>query len=444
MKHKIMATLLLCGLLTGGNAQQPRVLQLTEALELSVKNNKQLQLRKAQIEEATAAVQEAKEKKLPSASISGAYMLLGNANIDMAQKQGQSGNPSQEAPSPNQAMYGMFNVSQPLYAGGKIKYGILSAQYLQKATTLDAENNLEEVLINTMESFSNLYKANTAVMLVKENLQQSRQRVKDFTAMEANGLLPRNDLLKAQLQMSNVELSLLDAENNWAMANLNMNLLLGLPTGTILQPDTTGVEKRIDDRTLEQFTQLALSGRKDKAALGNRIDAALIAVKAVKADKIPTVSLTGGYVAAHIPDVISVTNAVNIGVGVSYNIASLWKTAAREKQARSRVQQLQLNESILNDKIVQQVNQRYLSLLSQRKKIDVMQKANEQATENYRIVQNKFNNQLATTTELLEADVARLQASLAYTLARADAFVAYHQLLLSTGNLSQTLNISAK
>lgn len=444
MKHKIMATLLLCGLLTGSNAQQPRVLQLTEALELSVKNNKQLQLRKAQIEEATAAVQEAKEKKLPSASISGAYMLLGNANIDMAQKQGQPGNPSQGAPSPNQAMYGMFNVSQPLYAGGKIKYGILSAQYLQKATTLDAENNLEEVLINTMESFSNLYKANTAVMLVKENLQQSRQRVKDFTAMEANGLLPRNDLLKAQLQMSNVELSLLDAENNWAMANLNMNLLLGLPTGTILQPDTTGVEKRIDDRTLEQFTQLALSGRKDKAALVNRIDAALIAVKAVKADKIPTVSLTGGYVAAHIPDVISITNAVNIGVGVSYNIASLWKTAAREKQARSRVQQLQLNESILNDKIVQQVNQRYLSLLSQRKKIDVMQKANEQATENYRIVQNKFNNQLATATELLEADVARLQASLAYTLARADAFVAYHQLLLSTGNLSQTLNISAK
>lgn len=444
MKHKLMATLLLCGILTGGNAQQPRVLQLTEALELSVKNNKQLQLRKAQIDEATAAVQEAKEKKLPSASISGAYMLLGNANIDMAQKQSQPGNPSQEAPSPNQAMYGMLNISQPLYAGGKIKYGILSAQYLQKATTLDAENNLEEVLLNTMESFSNLYKANTAVLLVKENMQQSRQRVKDFTALEANGLLPRNDLLKAQLQLSNVELSLLDAENNLAMANLNMNLLLGLSPQTLLQPDTTGVEKRMDDRTLEQFTQLALSGRKDKAALSNRINAAEIGVKAIKADKIPAISLTGGYVAAHIPDVISVTNAVNIGVGVSYNIASLWKTAAREKQARSRVQQLQLNEFILNDKIVLQVNQRYLSLLSQRKKIDVMQKANEQATENYRIVQNKFNNQLATTTELLEADVARLQASLAYTLARADAFVAYHQLLLSTGNLSQTLNISAK
>jgi outer membrane protein TolC len=54
-------------------------------------------------------------------------------------------------------------------------------------------------------------------------------------------------------------------------------------------------------------------------------------------------------------------------------------------------------------------------------------------------VKNKFDNSLATTTDLLDADIAQLQARLSYTLSRADAFVAYHKLLQTAGLLSQEL-----
>ena len=77
--------------------------------------------------------------------------------------------------------------------------------------------------------------------------------------------------------------------------------------------------------------------------------------------------------------------------------------------------------------------------MSNRKKIDVYAKAVTQAEENYRIVRNKFNNALATTTDLLDADVAQLQSRLSYTLARADAFVAYNRLLQTAGILSMDL-----
>ena len=66
-------------------------------------------------------------------------------------------------------------------------------------------------------------------------------------------------------------------------------------------------------------------------------------------------------------------------------------------------------------------------------------KAVQQAEENYRIVKNKFDNSLATTTDLLDADVAQLQSRLSYTLARADAFVAYNKLLQTAGLLSTEL-----
>jgi outer membrane protein TolC len=86
-----------------------------------------------------------------------------------------------------------------------------------------------------------------------------------------------------------------------------------------------------------------------------------------------------------------------------------------------------------------QVNKNYFDLLSSRKKIEVLRVSVQQAEENYRIVKNKFDNSLATTTDLLDADIAQLQARLSYTLSRADAFVAYHKLLQTSGLLSTEL-----
>jgi len=66
----------------------------------------------------------------------------------------------------------------------------------------------------------------------------------------------------------------------------------------------------------------------------------------------------------------------------------------------------------------------------------VYEKAVEQATENYRITKNKYDNALATTTELLDADVAVLQTKLSVTNAKADSFLAYNKLLQVTGTIN--------
>jgi outer membrane protein TolC len=420
---------------------EKRPLTLAEAVELSVKNSHQLKNSQAKIEEATAALKEAVQKKLPDASVMGSYLRLTTANVDLKTKNNSNGGTgtASETPKVSQAMYGILNASLPLYAGGRIRYGIESSAFLEKAAKLDAEDDKDEVIQTTIEAFATLFKAKTAVRLVKENLVQSQQRANDLSNLEKNGLLARNDLLKAQLQSSTIELNLLDAENNLQLANVNMDLMLGLPTTTELVLDTTGIAKKDDPRVLDDYLQLAMNNRKDVSALDYRKKAAESGVKAVKGEKYPSLQLTGGYIAADIPKVFSVTNALNIGVGVSFNIASLWKNKAKVQQAEAKVKQLVATQAMADDNIRLQVNKNYFSLLSFRKKIEVYAKALEQATENYRIVNNKFNNSLATTTELLEADVAQLQATLSYTLARADAFVAYHKLLQTAGVLSTEL-----
>ncbi|HEV7779860.1 MAG TPA: TolC family protein [Chitinophagaceae bacterium] len=418
-------------------AQEKRPLTLSEAIDLSVKNSHQLKNSQAKIEEATAALKEAVQKKLPDVGVSGSYLRLGAANFDLKTKSNNNGGgTTNETPKVNQAMYGILNASLPIYSGGRIRYGIESSEFLEKAAKLDAEDDKDEVIQTAIEAFATLFKAKSAVRLVKENLAQSQQRAKDLANLEKNGLLARNDLLKAELQSSNIELSLLDAENNLQLANVNMDLMLGLPATTELVLDTNGIAKKDDPRVLDDYLQLALGNRKDVTALDYRKKAAEAGVKSAGSSKYPSLSLTGGYIAADVPHVFTVTNAINIGVGVSYNIASLWKNKAKVQQAEARVKQIVATQVTADDDVRLQVNKNYFSLLSSRKKIEVYAKAVEQAKENYRIVKNKFDNSLATTTELLEADVAQLQATLSYTLARADAFVAYHKLLQTSGVLT--------
>jgi outer membrane protein len=333
-------------------------------------------------------------------------------------------------------MYGIFNAALPLYTGGKIKYGIESAKYLEEAAKLDAADNKEAVILNTINAYSNLFKSMKAVTLVKENLEQSNQRVKDFTNLEKNGLVPRNDLLKVALQSSNIALTLLDAESNNKIASVNMALMLGLKEQTVLIADSFSLQQTYSIKTIEEYEQLALMARNDINALALRKKSAELGIKSAKTDYYPSLALTAGYIAANLPAFLTITNAITVGVGVKYSLSSLWKTKSKIEQADARVQQITASQEMLNDNIRLHINQAYQGYLLSRKKIEVYQKAIEQATENYRITKNKYDNSLATTTDLLDADVAQLQTRLNVSNAIADAVVAYNTLLQTAGILN--------
>lgn len=446
MKYKMYLKLivLVFAIFIAENAisQEQRALTLKEAIDLSIKNSKQLRASKARIDAAVSQVKEAEENRLPNFNVSGSYLRLNSAHIDLKSNSnnnsGTGNGNSSSPPKISQALYGIANLSYSIYAGGRLKYAIESAKYLEEATKLDADNDREAIVLNTMNAYTNLYKASAVINVVRGSLESSRQRDTTFSHLEQNGILARNDLLKSELQTSNIELSLLDAENNLRLANINMDLMLGLPERTDLLIDTTVFASNVSVKNITDYEQLAIQNRKDVQALAFRKKAAGTAIKSAKTEGYPTIALTGGYVAAYIPNFITITNAINAGIGVQYNLASLWKTNTRLQQAKAREDEIQANEEQLNDAIQLQINQDYQNYLFSQKRIDVYQKALEQATENFRIVNNKYNNNLATITELLDADVALLQTKLNLSLSRADQISAYYKLLHTAGLLNGT------
>ncbi len=434
INNSVLALALFVGF-ANANAQEKKTLTLDEAVQLGIQNSKNLKIDAAKIEEATADLLEAKNKQLPELKGSGSYMYLPNkpnVNIKLPGVSAEGGS----SPEVHQVLYGSANLSVPIYSGGRIKYGIQSAKYLVEASKLTTENDKTAIAYNVAQAYNNLFKANQSIKVLEENLTASQKRDETFLKLENNGVIARNDRLKANLQTSNIELQLLEARNNYNIANINMDLLLGLPETTEIEVDQNYIEEGEDVKPVDFYVNAAKENRKDLQALDKQRQAAALGTKAAKAENLPSIAFTGGYVAADIPKFLTIYNAVNVGVGISYNLSNIWKENSAYKQSKAREMQLAATNELLNDNIKLDVNREYQNTDYSKKRIAVFEKSAEQANENYRITKNKYDNGLATMTELLDADAAQIEANVGVINAKADAALAYRKLLQTTGTLT--------
>lgn len=428
-----------------------RHLSFKEALSLGLDNSKSLKVDDAKLQAAIANIEVAKNNQLPDASASASYLRINNPNVSLKFLESGSGNANDgsttttySTPKLGQAMYGMVSGSLPLFAGGTIKNGIKSAQYLKNATEFDAARDKDQIALNVASAYYNLYKAQAMVRLIQQNLVTAKQRVVDFKNLMNNSLIAKNDLMKVELQESNVELTLLDAEKQEKVANYNFNLLLGTNTATKIEVDPVDLSTVPSINDMDSLESYALQNRADLNALGERYKAALTAIDIEKGKRLPTIGLSAGYLAMDVPHAISITNAVNAGIGVKYDIGSLYKSKSKIKLAQAQANQLLWSKANLEDGVRSQVYGSIQEYVQSLKKIKVLQNAIDQADENYRVTKSKYDNSLATTTDLLDADVAKLKANIDYENGKADAMIAYNGIFEAAGNIIQVNDIQPK
>ncbi len=128
MNNSVIALALFIGI-ANTNAQEKKTLTLDEAVQLGIRNSKNLKIDAAKIEEATADLLEAKNRQLPELKVSGSYLYLPLKPTVNIKLPGVAGG----GPEVHQVAFGSANLSVPIYSGGRIKYGIESAKYLVEA-----------------------------------------------------------------------------------------------------------------------------------------------------------------------------------------------------------------------------------------------------------------------------------------------------------------------
>lgn len=424
-------------------AQQKQSIPLNEAVRMAVNNSNQALLATERVGTSAYELQSVKNNRYPDITASGQYLRLTNADIDLKISQSSDAEPGSERRSPkvNQLMIGQVNVNVPLFSGFRLKNSISAANNLYQAEASQAASTKEDIALRVVQLYADLYKAQRATELLEESLRSSQQRVSDFSAMVDNGLLARNDFLRAQLQASNTEVTLEDARKNVRLINHALITLLKLPENTQIVVREDNVDSGVFAFAPHSENE-ALSSRKDLEAVHHRRDAASDNVKVARAGYFPSIALVGGYTALDLENVATVKNAMNVGVGLSYNLSSLFKNGTEVKAAKSRAKELEHQEAILADNIRTEIvaaQENYELALKQDK---LYAEAVEQALENYRIVSDKYENGLSNTNDLLEADVEQLSARINLSYAKANVILKYYELLHATGQLTESMNLT--
>jgi outer membrane protein TolC len=419
-------------------AQEKTNLKLEEAIQLAWTKSNEVSLANTKVDTKKHELQSVKNKQYPDLSISGQILALNEPTFTSRISTGGTG---EDITPPGNISIGQASLKMPIFSGFKIQNGIKLQDNLYQAENAMASKTKEDVAMRVISYYANLYKAQRTIELIKENQKSAQQRVTDYVALEKNGIIPRNDLLKAQLQVSKLQLSLDEAINNETVINYYLVTLLKLPAGTKLVVNESDL---IDFPKTEIPTdeQPALQNRKDLEAMQFQEKASENSLNMAKSNYYPVVALTGGYAAFNIQHVVQLQNAMFLGLGVSYDLSGILKNGTEVKIAKSKTLEVQESQELLKDNIRVQVQQAITNYDLAVKQNIVLGQAVEQSAENYRIVKDKNENGLADTNDLLDADVEQLRSKISETISKVDVIQRYYELLSTTGQLSQTFNLS--
>jgi len=421
----------------GSLMAQSRTITLNEAVTLGLQNSKTLKLSQSKIDQAVSEYNQAKDKALPSGSASFAYnrAQIPAHTLDMG-----GGDPIHLPTSAN-AYLGIASVSETIFAGNRLRYARESTDMLVQVAKLDADRDKEQIIYDVVNAYYGLYKVLQSKKVVEQNLNTIDAQIKQSQRFFEQGLVTKNDVLRFKLQRSNIELNGIDLEDNRKIINYNLNILLGLPEST--QLDIAQINESAKNiGPLSNYIDSAMVNREELKQFDLRTQIAETNIKSIRANQTPTLAASvGGYyvdVSANpLPKSGQFITPITAGLTLSWNFGTLWTNKNKIAEARIERDQTVINKDIAFDNIKNEVNQNYQRYKTAVDKIRLLQTAIEQAGENNKILESKYQSNIASATDRADAETLLYQAQINLELARADAGLAYYTLLKSTGKLTK-------
>ena len=331
-----------------------------------------------------------------------------------------------------------MTLQQPVFTGFRLQRSVDIADLTVQATQKEYDRDKSDLTFNVKTAYWNLAKSLELLKVVNENVEQVKAHLKDVQSWQGQGLMTNNEVLKVQVQLSDVQLRQIDARNNVQLARIALNNVIGLPLDTNIQLTTDIVHEHRVFSDLNSLIRQAQERRAEVKSMQYRVQASDAAVSLAQSSWWPQLYLVGNYMTARPNQRIFPTQDVfkdtwDVGISVSLDLWNWGTTVRQTDQARAQLEQVKDGLGQLQDAVALEVTRDYLNLGRALERISVAENGVKQAEENYRVTSGKFKQGLALNTDLLDAEVALLQAKTNYTQAITDYEMAEASLERSSG-----------
>ena len=322
-----------------------------------------------------------------------------------------------------------LDLQWPIYTAGRADALVRAATAELEATGKDLDTARADLRLEVTRAFWALVTSADSLRVVEQSLGRMDAQLGDVRNRQQAGFLAPSDVLMVEAQRSRQHLLLIEARNGRDLAASDLKRLAGLPQETEIDPDATLDAAASPAPPVADLVAVARTGRPERQAIERRVAGAQARADAVASGLKPIVALAGGFDYARpnpriFPRKTEWEHSWDVGVNVSWTFWDGGRVKAGVAEAASAREALGERLKEFDTVLDLEVRQRRLDVESAREAIGVAEMAVRSATEARRVLGERFAAGIATSTEVLDAQVALLQAELDRTRALANARLA--------------------
>lgn len=413
-------------------SQTEKTYNLTEVFRLAIANSKQLKLAHSGLESAQSATKVIETALSPSLDVSLSTLYIGNGILT-----DRNFSNAQTINMPHFGNNFSIEASQVIFTGGAISNNIEKAKLEEKVAKLNYDRNELDICFLVTGYYLELYKLKNQREVILKNVDQTELLIKQIKSKEVQGMALGSDVTRHELMLQNLKLSIIEIDNNSMIINNQLVVTLGLPVDTKIIPDPSVLEMDLNAVNKENLLEVARANLPElKSAVVNK-EIAAKEVRIAKADYYPQIAvIAANNLNGPILQVPVYNNNLNywyMGVGVKYNLASIYKNN-RKVELANKKQQIAENEVALVLEHTQvAVQSAYIRFMESFEKLKVYETSSLLASENYRIINNRYLSEVVLITEILDASNTRLNADLELVNAKLNVIYNYYRLQREIG-----------
>lgn len=462
----------ICALLLSGSlplqAADSGTLSLDSCRALAIRENKELRMASANQRAAFYERKAALTKYLPRVSAMGAYLYTSKEFSLLSDEQKATlnglgtrvgelsplltpmveplngvGNSLVEALHTDTRNMGALGVmlTQPIYMGGKIAAYNRITRFAEQVAMRQHDLTLQEVIVEVDEAYWQIVSLQQKKRLAESYLALVRKLESDVDHLIQEGMATKADGLSVKVKVNEAKVTLIQVDNGLSISRMLLCQLCGLPLDTTVS---------LADEQGEQADPLPISVDPERAfALRPELRALDLAhrihqekVRLARAEFLPTVALTGGYLATN-PSVFNsferkMKGIWNVGVVVNIPLVTFGERIYKVRAAQAEAFASQLRWEETHEKVELQVSQSRQKVTEASERLQTARESRAEADENLRHANLGMQEGVIPVSQVLEAQTAWLKAHSEHTSAQIDLRLANLYLLKATGSLAIT------
>ncbi len=327
-------------------------------------------------------------------------------------------------------------LNQPLFTGGLNLATYRSAKLGVDLSKETVETVKRDLVLQVRVGYFTILRAKKFLAVAEQQVKNFEAQLEVTKAFFDVGIVPKNDVLLAEVNLANAKQQQVKAANDLATAKASFNILLRRDVETPFEVvDILGY--KAFPLSFEQSLDEAFRLRPEIKAAQLNIDQAKENVKIARSGFFPTINVLGNY--NRFSDEIylrgNATERWTIEALASITLWNWGNTAFKVGENKVKVTQAEDSKNQLIDSITVEVKNDYLNLLTAQKNINTAEKAVEQAEENLRMNEERYKYQVATQTDVVQAVTLLAQARVNYYGALSDFNIAKAQLERAMGRM---------